>query len=759
MILESSAHTESAPNRGVFRRMIGWARVWGLGRKAAILLTAMALVSVAATYAAITDTPPLSRSPKVILALLNIDLVLVLALGGLVVYRIGQLWLQRRRGLAGSELQLRLVVLFGAVALTPTLTIALIASLFINVGIERWFSDQVRILIDNSRAVAEAYLLEHEAVVRADSLAMANDLTRDPLMMVVNPQRFAQAVTTEAAMRSLKEVVVFDTTGRIRARSGFAFTLESEPPPPAALERARNGEVAIITGENDDAVRALVLLDRSTETYLYVARSVDPRVIDYVQQTRRAILAYRTLQGDHSGLQITFAVVFGVLAMLLLLAASWIGLNVATRLGRPIASLISAAEQVRTGDLSARVEESGGKDELASLSRAFNRMTGQLEAQRTELVEANQQLDMRRRFTETVLAGVSAGVIGLDSQGRINLPNRSASVLLSTDLDLQIGFDLGVVIPEMAELLAASRKRPDKRNEAQIRLVRERRPRILLTRVTAELMEGELKGFVVTFDDVTELMTAQRTAAWADVARRIAHEIKNPLTPIQLSAERLKRKYLKEITSDPETFIICTDTIVRQVGDIGRMVDEFSAFARLPAPVMKGEDVTLLAREAVFLLRNANPEITFELQLPEGALRVQCDARQISQAMINLLQNAVDAIAGRELTDEPLPPGRVGLSVRPGPTRTVIEITDNGKGLPVQERERLTEPYVTTRTKGTGLGLAIVKKIMEDHSGELILDDAPGGGARISLILPSAATDDSESVTASPVKVFETHGS
>ncbi len=741
-------------------RVLKWVRHYGIGRKAAVVLTICALLSVLATYDAVNGLPPIGGDPQSVVILLNIDLFLVLALGGLVVSRIIQLWLQRRRGQAGSQLQMRLVMLFCAVGLAPTLTVALIATLFINTTIDSMFGNLVRSALDNSRTVAEAYLLEHENVVRADSLAMANDLMRDPALFIGGTQRFDQVLTAETTARSLREAVVFSTNGRVRARSGLAFGLEYEPIPQPALERARSGDVAIMTGDKDDSVRALVMLDRPTDTFLYVARSVDPRVISYVQQTRRAINAYHSLEGKHSGLQVTVVVVFGLLAMLLLMAASWIGLNVATRLGRPIASLIFAAERVRTGDLSARVEETTVKDELGSLSRAFNRMTGQLETQRTDLIEANRQLDLRRRFTETVLEGVSAGVIGLDSLGRINLPNRSASELLSTDIELHIGFDLAVIVPEMGQLIEACMRRPERRSEGQIRLTRDRKPRILLTRVTADLVDGTVRGFVVTFDDVTELMTAQRAAAWADVARRIAHEIKNPLTPIQLSAERLKRKYFKEITSDPETFAICTDTIVRQVGDIGRMVDEFSAFARMPAPVIRAEELNRVAREAVFLLRNANPDVTFELVLPDQPVRIPCDARQISQALINLLQNAVDAIGGRTPPEDgsALPPGVVVLSVQALPTKTLIEITDNGKGLPEDERERLTEPYVTTRAKGTGLGLAIVVKIMEDHSGELLLDDAPNGGARITLVLPAETRQTEDPTADSMTKALETHG-
>jgi two-component system nitrogen regulation sensor histidine kinase NtrY len=358
-------------------------------------------------------------------------------------------------------------------------------------------------------------------------------------------------------------------------------------------------------------------------------------------------------------------------------------------------------------------------------------MTHQLQSQQSELIEANRQLDQRRRFTETVLSGVSAGVIGLDQQGRINLPNRSASLLLGTDLDQHIGKDLAEVVPEMAGLYDEAERRPDRLAQAQVQIVRAGRAHMLLVRVAAERLEGEAKGYVVTFDDITELQAAQRKAAWADVARRIAHEIKNPLTPIQLSAERLKRKYLKDIANDRETFTACTDTIIRHVGDIGRMVDEFSSFARMPAPVLRDEDLNEIVRQSAFLQRAATPEIRVEAELPGAPLRLSCDSRQVTQALVNLMKNAAESILSRE---GDVPPGQITVRLRHEGEDVVLSVEDNGRGLPREGRERLIEPYVTTHAKGTGLGLAIVKKIMEDHHGELVLDDREGGGARISLV-------------------------
>jgi two-component system nitrogen regulation sensor histidine kinase NtrY len=559
--------------------------------------------------------------------------------------------------------------------------------------------------------------------------------------LIGNLGRFEQVISAQAALRGLSEAVVVEgTSGRVLARSQFTFTLTFEPVPEEALDRARNGEVVLLD-DDDDRVRGLVRLDNFFDSYLFVGRLVDPRVLDHVKAAGRAVQEYTELKGRLSSLQITVNLIFLVVALLMLLAAVWFGLNFANYLATPISALIAAAERVRAGDMSVRVAGNTSDDELGNLCRAFDRMTYQIDSQRKELIEANRQLDERRQFTEAVLAGVSAGVLGLDRDAVIHLPNQSALTLLGVEgPDALVGRSFLAVLPEMAELLDASRKRPGKVCEAQVVLRRRGGVRrTVLVRITAGATDHEVRDFVVTFDDVTELLQAQRTAAWADVARRIAHEIKNPLTPIQLSAERLRRKYLKEITGDREVFQMCVDTIVRQVGDIGRMVDEFSAFARMPSPVMKPVNLQDLCRQAMFLQTSAHTGVHFTCRLPEDRVAIPCDQRQIFQALTNLLQNALDAIEGRETPADgtPLPPGDVVVSLEMNRETAVIQIEDNGKGLPTTvERHRLTEPYVTTRAKGTGLGLAIVKKIMEDHGGELLLEDREGGGARISLVIP-----------------------
>jgi len=732
--------------KAIAHRITKWSRQADLARRLEMALTIAVFVSGVATFAALTKTSPFGGpNPRTVFSLLVLDLLLILPLTALIGRRIATVWAERRAGVAGAKLHVRLVLMFSAVAILPTIVVAVISAVLINIGVEQWFSHRVRTALDESLAVANAYLDEHQQVIRGDAIAMATDINREGFVLLRNPAFLNQLVANQAALRGLTEAIVFDSTGRVLASTGLAFSMEMslDQLPQAKVQQARDGEAAVLTNPGDQRVRALVRLDAGPpDVFLYVGRFVDPKVIDHMERTSRAVEEYQKLEGTRSGLEVTFSVVYAVMALLLLLGAMWVGLTLATRMATPIIRLIDAAERVRGGDLTARVEEPASTDEMGSLSRAFNRMTSQLAAQRRDLMDVNQQLDERRRFTETVLAGVSAGVIGLDRDGAVNLPNRSAVDYLALEAKTMIGRPMAELVPEMAPMLKAAGERPERSVQDEITLSRQGRTRTLLVRVVAEQAEQMVTGYVVTLDDITDLLSAQRQAAWADVARRIAHEIKNPLTPIQLSAERLKRKYLKRVEDDKETFIACTDTIIRQVGDIGRMVDEFSAFARMPTPVMKPENLNDVVAQSLFLARTGYPGVDFASKVPAHPTLLRCDVRQVGQALTNLLKNAVEATQAAD--EDGAPPKRKGqvqvtLSEEGGVWRIAVE--DNGKGLPASMRDRLTEPYVTTRTKGTGLGLAIVKKIMEDHGGELTLEDRVGGGARVSLVFRNKEFD------------------
>lgn len=727
----------SARKQGALGSTIAWAQRAGVGRRIVIALMICAVAAGLATFLALTGETSFGLGQNALFVLLVIDLSLVLALGAAVSLGVVRMWVQRRAGLAGARLHVRLVGLFSVVAVTPAILIAVLAALFFNLVIESWFSERVRTAVESSVLVSEAYLNEHRQTIRADALAMAEELNTAWPGLAVDAQRAREIIEDAAEKRSVPGAVIFDASGRIVARAGFTSSLLFDLPPTLALADAAGGQPVVLTSENEDRVRALVGLDTRPQAFLYVGRFIDPNVLRYREITKNAANEYAQAESRRSRLELELAAIFVAVTLLLLLTAVGVGLGFANRLSRHIANLVHATEMVRSGNLGVRLEESTRTDdEIGMLTRAFNRMTRQLDEQRGELTEANRQLEDRRRFTEAVLAGVSAGVIGLDRTGRVNLPNRPATAMLNVGLEELMGRPLAETIPEFAASVERAVADPSRPVEDEISVETPDGVRILRVRIAAERdAQKEVIGFVVTFDDVTELQSAQRTAAWADVARRIAHEIKNPLTPIQLSAERLKRKYLKEVQSDPETFAQCTDTIVRQVGDIGRMVDEFSSFARMPNAVMQAGDLSRVCREAVFLQQQAHRDIRFETDLPAEGVTAHYDAGLVSQALTNLLQNAVDAIQGRSA--DMREPGWISMRLIESGDSASIVVEDNGRGLPAKERERLTEPYVTTRTKGTGLGLAIVARIIEQHSGSLRLSDRENSpGARVTITLP-----------------------
>ncbi|MGF1631166.1 MAG: ATP-binding protein [Kiloniellaceae bacterium] len=734
---------DEAPERAreaaaLLPRLILLLRQIKVERTIALILLVAGLSCGIATFVAMTGNLAAASNARHILLLLLADLVISLGLAALITRRLAILWIERKKGRAGSRLHGRLVALFSVVAVAPTILVAAFSVIMFDLGLEFWFSERVSTAIKNSRAVATAYLEEHQQAIATDALSIAQVLNRGGPTLVYNPALFNNMITRQASLRYLPEAAVYDSEGRMLARSSNFFLAFNPDIPDWAFERARATGMAVMTSEDEDRVRALVRLDLAADAFLYVGRLVDPRVLGHMESTSWAVQRYEELEGNRFSLQITFALIFLVVALLLLLVAVWIGLAFANQMTGPIGSLIAASERVGKGDLKARVLGPPRRDEIGNLSRAFNKMTSQLERQQDALLEANEQLDYRNRFIEAVLGGVSAGVIGVDETGRIDLVNRKACDFLGARAKSLRGRGLPEVMPEVADLLDRARRRPRKLAEQQLSIPDSSgAERVLLVRISAELEDDAVMGFVVTFDEITQLLAAQRKAAWSDIARRIAHEIKNPLTPIQLAAERLKRKYVGQITNDPETFQVCTDTIVRHVGDIGRMVDEFSAFARMPAPVMRKEDIGKLIEQAVFLQRTAHSQLSFDFTAPPEPVVLACDGRQISQALTNLIKNAIESIEGRyQAQGGDAGDGAIGIALGTAGSNCVIEIADNGKGLPTTNRNRLTEPYVTTRERGTGLGLAIVKKIMEDHGGDLILRDREGGGAVVSLVFP-----------------------
>jgi len=698
----------------------------------------LAVVSGCVTYALLTGLVPYTPDRVGLIAMLLINLTLVLSLAALIGWRLARLWATRRSGRAGARLHGRLVFWFSTIAVVPAILVAVFAAVTLNLGLDAMFSAPVKNALGNAVSVAQVYIKEHEASLLGDIRYIADAIQRDPRLFDEERQvraglLFAK-LGTVTQQRGLQASYILDSKGHILGSTKRQSLKDPRPPTAADFAQARQG-IVVDTPDNG-TVTALVQLQSLNDAYLEVVRVVDPRVFGYYQRTKAAFSEYDRLDQNRSEVALVFALLYAVVSLVVLLAAIWSGLWAANRLVRPISGLIDAAGRVSEGDLEAQVRVERDDDELATLGIAFNRMTQQLSAQRADLVAAGRLIDIRRRFTETVLSGVSAGVIGIDHDGRITIINRAAARLLNASPEDLESSHYSEAVPELAPLILRAMSEPAGRAGGEVTIKRAGSPRSLSVQVTSERDSAE--GFVVTFDDITDLVGAQRTAAWADVARRIAHEIKNPLTPIQLSAERLQRKYANEITSDPEVFKQCTDTIVRQVGDIGRMVDEFSSFARMPAPVMRRENAQELLQQALFLQRVANPQITFSTDAPKEPVHFEGDGRLISQALTNVLKNAGEGIAARiaKGDDEP---GRITIALRPNGANFAFRVTDNGIGLPPEHKHRLTEPYVTTRAKGTGLGLAIVRKIMEDHGGDITLADVEGdSGAEVTLTFPFA---------------------
>ena len=697
----------------------------GYGLAAALTLLCVVLASRA------PGTGSIGPASQFILTLLLINLVLILGLAAVLGLRVVKLFGARTAD-AGARLHLRFVALFGMAAVLPAIVVALFFGVLVTRGVESWFSQRVRTVVENSAKVAKSYVNEQTRTTYGDLLAMATDLNRAAPLFKQNPVSFGRILEGQAANRYFPAAYVIDKEGRILASA----EAPSAPPyvaPPAATLRDADTDVVIRPFESADLLRALYRMKGYDDAYLYVVRRVDPGILNHLRATEGSLQAYRDAEQNRRQIQAVFALTYVDTVLLVLVGAVWLGLAAAAAIASPVARLVQAADRVAGGDLSARVEAHAAPEEIAVLSRAFNRMTSDLQAQQAALRAAGLDAESRRQFIETVLAGVSAGVIGLDKSGRISASNDRASVLLGLSDD-PTGQKLADAAPEVKEVVAKAGRGSA---EEEVDVIRNGEARRLNVRAS-RAADG---GLVLTFDDITRLVSAQRNAAWKDVARRIAHEIKNPLTPIQLSAERLRRKYRSELTGDLEIFDRCTETIIRQVGDIGRMVDEFSAFARMPAPRFAPVDADELLRQAVFAQRVADPETTLDLWEGPGDFRFTADAAMVGQALTNVLKNAGEAVQARRHAGDQIQ-GRIAARLIDDGDDIVIEIEDNGVGLPDSHRERLTEPYVTTREKGTGLGLAIVKRILEDHGGELkLLDASEPPGALAVLRFPKTPTD------------------
>ncbi len=706
----------------------GSSRVSGgkLVRRLGLAIMVVALVSIGVTFAILMGLTSIAPTEDVVWNAMLVNGVLATLLVAAVSWEIYKLWTARRRGRAAARLHVRIVALFSVIAALPAILMAILATFTLDQGLDRWFQDRTRTIIDNALVVAQAYLQEHARVLRADLIAMANDVDRAKTVYDHDPSRFDSFFSAQASLRGLLAAYILSSDGQVVTRIVLDPNIEVLLPPKSAYPQAvASGKPTMIAPGKSSQVGGLMKLTAYDDYFLYVTRAMDPRVVDYLRLAEVGADEYRQLENSRFGVQVAFALVYLGVALVLLLSAIWIGFGFANRLVSPIRTLISAADEVARGNLAVKVdaEKSGG--DLANLGATFNKMTGQLLGQRDALLAANEQIDRRRRFNEAVLSGVSTGVIGIDDEGSIMLVNRSAQALLNVEEVAILNRPLGEIIPELDDFISnAISQDTNRSHEMQKELMIGGRQRTLNVRITSELSTRREHGYVVTVDDITDLVSAQRSSAWADVARRIAHEIKNPLTPIQLSAERIRRRYGKKVDDDREVFDRCIDTIIRQVGDIGQMVDEFSSFARMRKPTKSQADIRNTVREAAFMQTVGNPDIKITTNLPEESLSVTYDGRLIGQALTNVIKNAAEAIEGRG--GEDLPQGKIHVALSGTDDFAVIDVTDNGVGLPEENRQRLLEPYMTTREKGTGLGLAIVRKILEDHGGGIELLDAPG---------------------------------
>ncbi len=666
--------------------------------------------------------------------------ILLLLIVGFMSHRIYAMWKRVKTQGIGFKLQKRILITFALVAIIPTLCVAIFSTVFFNVGIRAWFSDRVSIALTDSLAVAEAYLEEHGENIRIDALAMARDIEPELPIAMSSPSNFRQVLNTQTILRGLSEAIVF-TPQRVMARSDLSLSLAFEQIPPEILARAREGRVVLLTDEKQK-IRALIQLDALNDMYLLIGRLIDSKVIKHMQNTQGAVTEYAKLKQNITMVQNKFTLFYIMVALFLLLISLWVGFYLAMRIVSPIAELINATDRVKAGDYTASVPEGHQHDEIATLARTFNRMTQQLGRQRDELINANRRLDERRRMMEAVFSGVSAGVIALDEGQRITVYNKLAFDILSPDHneeDTLEGEEMLLVFPEVEALIELAKTMPGCIVQDQIKIMRAGTSKILNLRISTEEFNGKIEGFIVTFDDVTPLVTAQRNAAWADVARRIAHEIKNPLTPIQLSTERIKHKFAPEDKKLREPFDKYIETIQKHVADIGTMVDEFGSFARMPRSILSEKDLLKIIKQIIFSENTVHPKIKYIREGYDEEMIAKIDERHIGQLFTNLLKNAAEGIElyqkdHKDTLDRYQPEIRITSEDRGEHWQVTVE--DNGTGFPEDKLSSLTEPYVTTRAKGTGLGLAIVKKHMEDHGGSLTLSNRAVGGAKVTLAFP-----------------------
>jgi two-component system, NtrC family, nitrogen regulation sensor histidine kinase NtrY len=701
----------------------------------------LALLSALATLLIFADYTPIPPTSQVVLALFALNAAISLFLMALLFLEARRLVAARRAQAAGARIHFRMVALFSGVAAFPAILMAMVGSVTLDRVLNPAFLQDVRGFIYTTGSVARIFRDSQCRALLQEARLTATDLDRASPLFTTNRALFQEYFAGRAQVLGFSSAALIKRDGSA-VEYGTAPTSRIVQPEDRDFEDAARDEPQCLILDEGRTFVALRQMQSFPDTFIYASRPVDPLATAFPIQVQNLTNLYEAYEGHRRNIQIAFAIMYALIALIMLLSATWLGLSVANRLVTPIRRLITATDQVSSGNLYVQVPVHQADGDLGHLGETFNKMTSELRLQQNRLLAASRLNDERRAFTEAVLAGVPAAIIGIDSNGFVSVLNPSATKLLDEKIDVDpehaVGRQIAEIVPELDPVLEEARASYMRTHQSQIALTRKGRERIFNVRVTTEQSPSAERNQVITLDDITDLVTAQRTSAWADVARRIAHEIKNPLTPIQLSAERLKRKYGRLITEDRQIFDQCTDTIIRQVDDIKRMVDEFSSFARMPKARLERDDLRACVSQVVFLMRVGHPEVTIEDELPDDPLYARFDRRLLSQALTNIIKNATEGIAGDEEDDRPAPHISVRLE-HDDEGGVAIDVVDNGKGFPKENRQRLLEPYMTTRAEGTGLGLPIVAKILEDHGGGIELRDAPGGkGAWVRLHFPDS---------------------
>ena len=707
----------------------------------------------------------LSNVLRFILLIDGIYLLVVIAIVG---YSVMRMFAARRAKSAGSRLHMRLSRVFAIVALIPTVLVAVFAVVTLSIGVEGWFSKNVQNVVSSSLSAAKAYKNEQSNDLKVDLKFMAIRLNeyKDTNSFVSDSDLRLQLISYQNLIqRGLKEAYIIDENANLRSRGELSYLFGYEEPNQEAMDSAKTGDLFIIEDWPNNEFRGLIKLESFADKYLYISRVVDGNILNLLDKTMESAITYNTMEAQREKILWSYGLLYFGFATFVILSSILLGMLFAERLSRPVGRLAGAAQRLGAGDFDVQVIEEKGDDEIAMLSRVFNHMTKQVKRQRDDLITANDYTERRRRLFDSVLSGVTAGVIGLSSDGNVGFINLAAEKLLNLNAENHEGKSIKLAVPEFVDLFLLIQKNENKTQQQEIKLTRAGATEILLVRVSARISEDLLvEGYVITFDDVTDLVSAQRLAAWGDVARRIAHEIKNPLTPIQLSAERLKRKYSPMVGAEEDNLSQYCDVIIRQTNDLRRIVDEFSKFARMPEPIKRSVNITKLLKDVILLFEISSAAIKTNLKNSHGDINVNVDETMINQAFTNLIKNAGEAIESKaKLNSTNKFDPEIRIFIKKNVNNLEIIIEDNGIGLPTQERSRLFEPYVTNRENGTGLGLSIVKKIIEEHNGSLeLLDASPFSnnedfGAKMRIIFPKEIIIDNEKIANNSIEVEE-HG-